>query len=922
MLFLTGALFSLPLNTLEISLLPGSGELTRLQVEDAQFDLAVGTVFPDTVTYHPQIRYSTGQFMLEDKGWVLNSLKIAGYLLTSWDRAGGIEEQHLKAVEKILIFNPFRGGFNAGSDQQEQRFEINIPDQTVEHWSGGAHLLTGKLAAPPLSRVFAPYITALLLAGALCTLLFRRESGCLLPACGSDRRVPYAVVILLAVLGAAYTAWLQWTLFDAMPGFGDEMNYLWQGKIFASGRVWQEAPAHPEFFIVSWMDMLGKDGRIWGFHPPGNSLLLALGWLIGIYWLPVAVIGGLNYALLFILGHVFFGSVRAAMLPVLLMASSHYYTSLTASFMAHSPAFLMTSVCLLSLLLFYRSLKHRYLIQAGIATGLSFLMRPLSAVLSVVVPGLCCLPLIFRKRLVTGLITAGLAAAIASSALVYTEVTAGQFNLAYMIKGPETGQGVVERISKGWNYHRSNLFRNANEFAARIHSGGIVLNLLAFFIPLFAFRSPLWKTALTGYLTFFSYLFLHSVLHWYGWKWEPRMLFEVSGIYFLLTAAGLLITGRALAPIRAAVPLFWVVMAAAGLWVALRDLPWRFRNEYSNYLLNPSGVRNFLSRNDTGPALVFIENEIRYAAYTPFNALDYHGKHIFAQSLGQDRDYLLISSRPGYRLFYSPDGNFIREVPSFYRRDAVYLAELLRKSASQSLVVLPWLRFAAEGSDQIESRKIDESQLLGILSSSEERSHLVGRQIVLVSRASQLLEVLQRFYRLEFQVLPDTDEKIVLVQINELTDNKLVAALPGFLLSCFEGTAWEGAPTNKTVVTVVGAEQCPGENRSAAWETTFHAPQDGTVRMFLESDDGAAVFLDGMNVLDNGIREQHGRKRIEGDLSISTGGHRLTIKFFNGPAQAFLDVGIISSDGREERLSGNSRILGADLSVPSDLELP
>ena len=103
-----------------------------------------------------------------------------------------------------------------------------------------------------------------------------------------------------AVAGALtsiVTLWA-WASLRRTPVLHDESAYLLQAQLFASGRWAGAGPPLPEFFEQLYVLV---EPVLASKYPPGNSLLLAPGALIGLPGLPVVAMSGLSGALLFAL---------------------------------------------------------------------------------------------------------------------------------------------------------------------------------------------------------------------------------------------------------------------------------------------------------------------------------------------------------------------------------------------------------------------------------------------------------------------------------------------------------------------------------------------------------------------------------------------------------------------------------------------
>jgi len=68
------------------------------------------------------------------------------------------------------------------------------------------------------------------------------------------------------------------------------------------------------------------------------------------------------------------------------------------------------------------------------------------------------------------------------------------------------------------------------------------------------------------------------------------------------------------------------------------------------------------------------------------------------------------------------------------------------------------------------------------------------------------------------------------------------------------------------------------------WTGKLHAPKDGTYTLFLESDDGSRLYLDGKQVVDNG--GLHAMEEKSGEAKLQEGDHDLKIEFFENEGDA------------------------------------
>ncbi len=103
---------------------------------------------------------------------------------------------------------------------------------------------------------------------------------------GTDAVDPVAVGIL-AVAAMLYLVVARF-VFSGRPLLIDEIIQVFQARIFASGRLWLPAPAHPEF--TSSMHLIDT-GKVYGQFPAGGPAMLALGSLVRAEWLVGPVSG-------------------------------------------------------------------------------------------------------------------------------------------------------------------------------------------------------------------------------------------------------------------------------------------------------------------------------------------------------------------------------------------------------------------------------------------------------------------------------------------------------------------------------------------------------------------------------------------------------------------------------------------------------
>ena len=121
------------------------------------------------------------------------------------------------------------------------------------------------------------------------------------------------------------------------------------------------------------------------------------------------------------------------------------------------------------------------------------------------------------------------------------------------------------------------------------------------------------------------------------------------------------------------------------------------------------------------------------------------------------------------------------------------------------------------------------------------------------------------------------------------------AGRPGLSLRCYEG-AWEKLPDFAALSPVLGLEgqavglpkQVRDEDIGLAFTGWLVAPRDGMYRLYLSSDDGSRLWLDGQLAIDaDGL---HGATEHVADVPLAAGPHRLRLDFFQHLGGRGLDL--------------------------------
>lgn len=115
----------------------------------------------------------------------------------------------------------------------------------------------------------------------------------------------------------------------------------------------------------------------------------------------------------------------------------------------------------------------------------------------------------------------------------------------------------------------------------------------------------------------------------------------------------------------------------------------------------------------------------------------------------------------------------------------------------------------------------------------------------------------------------------------------------GLIVTYYDNPNWEGEPVltqQENLIRLDTSRQLqdegklPATNFSMKWEGWIRIDKDSDYHLMTASDDGSSVFLDDRLVLDNG--GFHPRQKVEVELALKQGIHKISINYFNGAGAA------------------------------------
>ena len=352
--------------------------------------------------------------------------------------------------------------------------------------------------------------------------------------------MPWAAAMALSA--AVLSVWVARDVLECLPHLPDSVTYLLQAKWLLAGDLWGTVSALQDYLDVSYTYVVGE--RWLGHYPPGWPLLLAIGLSVGAPWLVAPIFGGLFVILLYLTGRELDGPVTG-LLAATLGVLSPMARLIFGSMLSHAAAATLLLAGLWLLLVARRLKTWPTAVLSGIALGLAFGIRPLSAA-AAAVPLAAVVVCDFlvrhdrdaRDRALAWII--GGAAAVLPTLAANHLITGNAFTFPYS-------------LAKGSMYFAANLpfgIRNADVLlysaGNALHGWGwphsvgpfwVALGFAFALVPFLLRRSRATDVLLAAMVGSVVVALLGSRghgLHGFG----PRYLFEVFAPLYLLTARG------------------------------------------------------------------------------------------------------------------------------------------------------------------------------------------------------------------------------------------------------------------------------------------------------------------------------------------------------------------------------------------------
>ncbi len=187
-----------------------------------------------------------------------------------------------------------------------------------------------------------------------------------------------ALLLSLAAIAASYL--VAELVFERIPHIEDEMAFVWQAQVYARGQVAIPSPPHPNIMMTPFV--VDYHGQRFSKYPPGWSVVLAFGYLLGARAWVNPLLAGLAVWLTYRLGQKVFNPA-VGLLAAFLTLLSPFFLMLSGSLLSHTWSLVLSLTLALAWLdtFVYETKVPRWMtsLVAGLTLGLLALTRPLTA---------------------------------------------------------------------------------------------------------------------------------------------------------------------------------------------------------------------------------------------------------------------------------------------------------------------------------------------------------------------------------------------------------------------------------------------------------------------------------------------------------------------------------------------------------------
>jgi hypothetical protein len=420
------------------------------------------------------------------------------------------------------------------------------------------------------------------------------------------------------------------------PHVTDEVAYLLQARMLASGRLSLPAPPVPDAFGFYLMEFRGD--RWYSVMPPGWPAMLAVGVRLGIPWLVNPILAGVNVLLAYLFVQEIYDRGLARMV-VLLLCASPWFIFMGMNFMSHTFTLTCALVAAVGVARARRTGLAVWAALAGAMVGIGSIIRPLDGLIVGVLVGLWAIGIGGRRLNAPSVAALALSTLLfAAAVLPYNKALTGSPLLlplnAYFDEhfgpgsndygfGPNRGLGWPLDPNPGHSPVDGLINADLNSFSLNAElfgwsTGSLLLAAVAVFAGQRR-KSDVWMMAVIAAVFVALFFYYYSG----GPDFGPRYWYLMIIPCVALTARGMQELGMRIGGtgnIR--------VTAAAGvlcLMALVSYVPWRAVDKYAHFWGMRPDVRVLAEKYDFGRSLVLIRGDSHpdYTSAAIYNPLDF-----------------------------------------------------------------------------------------------------------------------------------------------------------------------------------------------------------------------------------------------------------------------------------------------------------
>lgn len=476
---------------------------------------------------------------------------------------------------------------------------------------------------------------------------------------------------LLLFLCFALTASIAYVVLDHIPHILDSIAQLFQAKIFMMGKLYLSPPPLKDFFDYA---HIINDGKWYAQYPPGHSLLLVLGLILGIPWVIGPLAGTCSLGVFYVFVKNTYQDRQTTYLCSLLLLFSPFFIFMSSSHMNHTTTMLFL---LIFLYFFQRGLASplpTHALLAGLSLGYAATIRPLDA-MAVGLPFICYLMVRVKHKEIpirhTVAFFCGLLAMVLLL-LLYNYLTNGSpFLFGYQKKyqslgflGNVQGWQPVPHTMKGGIVNTSNNLIALNQYLFEWPLPSLIFILILFFMVCSSsFRLVTWD-----YLGFSASALLMGGYFFYFHQdliFGPRFYYSITPFVIILTVRGFLALpqwlgqkGFCKGKVTATLYLFLSVCFLYSFVFSYPQLIKKYSNDYwwvtdkLHRLVTEQGLTNAIVFMDCWhPPQTQTPRLIYYGSGFQFNSPDLTDNVIYALDL-KERNSELMKAFPGREYYH------------------------------------------------------------------------------------------------------------------------------------------------------------------------------------------------------------------------------------------------------------------------------